>query len=801
MILLIPGALLTDLLLPDGKKSLGIALVLGIGLVLLEIQVLFIVCLVASVAIPLFFWVAAFNGVLVTVLCWLSWRREHSHTLNHLFRIDRWLMAIMFLAVVMRVCLAWLAQGSIAPDASLYSDYAREIMNGSFQSSVLNDGAVTHLTSTVDYVAHHAFTYVAAISWLLLSPLTSGPTLILIVEGVALVEIMYSITAVHFSRTTARMVAVLVAMQPLFLFHSAVGYGPEITALLFLLAGYYLLPDHTSRTRLGLITSGVLVGLVDVIWYTDFYAACLCLPLLLRFTRGESNYDTIVFSFMMGFAFIGRLFFTSALVFYLSFAGVVLTCEAARFLKPSINLEQFLPFFAAIFMVIAFWRWPLQVRALTSGVPVIPAPANPIGSALLSPPSLSLLAQFLQFFLFHLTPTLFVLVVLALLFGKNRTVVFVFALVAALVSVGTIKVFSLLPGSLEYQYLFADSRFFLLIIAALIICIGGFLERYLSSEEPSKAKENARLHVHSWKPVLLIAIVAVGFMVEYPFMQTGLDLINVRERYAWTDIEVESGMLGNESTVFLVDRAREFSWVTGRDSAILSFTQVGLSFSNASKELVALAHEFNASYVVVDPYTVGHWATFSELLQFEIPIGSSVPLCTNITSMLESQNGTGPTLSLKLVAETPPNSLGQSARIFGFENLSYTRVWDADLLSPGWSASNGGAIVNSTGYHEVVIGNLQNYTNTWRPALFDLNLSVEAGFLLCRILNTSARVARIEVWNSAGSFVCYAQGAETGLYCCPLNNVTIGDIRVVIEGSPGDSVIIHSMSLWNVERV
>jgi hypothetical protein len=299
--------------------------------------------------------------------------------------------------------------------------------------------------------------------------------------------------------------------------------------------------------------------------------------------------------------------------------------------------------------------------------------------------------------------------------------------------------------------------------------------------------------------MLLIAIVVIGFAVEYPLMQTGLDRINIAERYAWVGIGAESSLLGDESTIFLVERAREFSWVTGRNSAHLYFSRRGLSFSNASREVVALAHEYNASYMVLDLFTVSAATTYSELLEYAIPIGGFVPLCTSVTSVLEGQNNTGPTLSLMLVAQTQPNSAGEFSRIFEFESRSYTRVQDVDLLSPGWSAGNGGALVNSTGYPELVIGSLQNYTFAYRTSPYDLNLKIEAGFMLCRISNASAVVPRVELWSSIGKLICYALGAGTGLYCCPLNNAAVGDIRVVAVGDPGGSVVISSISFWNIE--
>ena len=138
--------------------------------------------------------------------------------------------------------------------------------------------------------------------------------------------------------------------------------------------------------------------------------------------------------------------------------------------------------------------------------------------------------------------------------------------------------------------------------------------------------------------------------------------------------------------------------------------------------------------------------------------------------------------------------------MFGFDTVNFAKLRDVSILDAGWNASNGGSITNASGEVQLTIGNDQNSTNTWRPGGFDFGQMVNSGFLLLDLEEISATVARIEVWDENGIILRHAEGLGNGLYYCPLGEVTIGDIRVIIEGSSGESIIVRSISVWQVEN-
>jgi len=802
-LIVVQGAILTTLVLPKQVMDIGTTLLSGIVLTVLETHLLYNVTLLGF-RISLMPWMLLMSSCTLGLGLLLLRLGNRQHDLADAIRF-RWhksLVMILVLGLLVRMILLYFAQGSIAPDASLYADYARNIMNGTFESSVSNDSAVLAIGTDVDYVAHQAMTYVFAVSWLLASPGTSGPTLILALIGLVLLFPCFSLTERWFGTAAATWSTCLIAIHPLFVFHSAVGYGPEITSLLFVMYGTLLMVECQDSSKGVLLGVGILIGLVDAIWYADFYLACITFPVVFLVARRLGRGRNLSFSLLLPLVLIARLYYSNVFVFYGMYALLYFLLATVKRLKPTLGIGRYTPFFVGIMVAEVAWIWPLQAKAYFAGQITV-FQGEQLASVVLAPLPPSTIASFAFFLVFHLTPVLACVVPLALTRGRNKQMSLILVATALVAAAGTLRVLSVVEGSLELQYLYSDSRFFLLLTMLFVISLGAFFAAESSEPNTNSTLElpAAFLPKRRRRALVLASIILVGFVPSYLAIPYGLDLVNIEKRYAWQDLPDIVSQISGIDSVYLADRGREFSWFTGRRSAILSFSQAGLPLANASKQLAALAHQFKASYLLVDPYTVAHWRTISELLDYPIAVGSSIPLLTNTVLIPESENITGPLVSLTLVAQTPPSSSGEHTRIFRFENLSYTRVWNADLLSPGWGATNDGAIVNLGGYPALVIGDLENHTSTWRPAHFDLNLSVNEGFLLFNVFNLSARVARIEVWNSAADFVNYALALTTDEYYCPLDHVNIGDIHIVIEGSPSGTVIIPSISLWDVQGV
>jgi len=875
-VILLPGVFLSHCVLPERLQNLGTSILLGLMLVTIETHLLFTLTLATNLQVPLVLWICAINTLAVAT-CFVYSQRSSTWDL---FRTalctdcNRRLLLVATLALVLRLALLCLAQESIAPDASLYADYARGIIEGNFQSSVLNDGAVNALSSNVDYLTHQAFTYVFAVSWLLLPPTTSGPTLLLALIGVALLFPTCSIVSRFFGPTAAICVAFIVAVHPIFVFHSSVAYGPEITSLLFIVCGILFFVEGRNLNPKVLLAAGLLIGLTDVIWYANFYVICVTLPAILILLKMLDRKESLVFSVMMLLVIHASAMYQNIVVFFVSWTILFAVLALAQRFRLGIGFQRFTPFFIGIASVTFLWSWPLRMAvsysassstpedliasisalytigiaflgfwiALLAAIELVRknkistslgkavitivgaaavlmlwiwlsriaalssnllSPRTVFGTlalAIVSPLSAPFLLSFVSFLFFHITPALLCLIPLALVRGRNRSTAFAFLATGLLAAGGTLKVLSVVSGSLGSEYLFSDSRFFLFVVLMCIISLGGCFAKLATSIDGGGSLIDTELHVtrRRWKCILVFSLIMVGFVPSYLAMPSGLALVNMEERYAWSGLPSIVNQLGDDNTVFLVDRAREFSWFTGRKTAVLELSNLSLRYTNASQELLSLAARFSTDYLIVDGYTVAHWKTLDFLLLESISLGT--PVILGGSEIVEGNDSGNTFPALTLIAETQPDEFGDYSRVFRFDTSIFSRSWNVSLLDVGWDASNGGSIVNASGEVLLTIGTGQTFANTWRPDGFDLNLAVNSGFLLFDLEEISATITRIEVWDGDGMLLRHAESLGGNLYYCPLGEVTVGDIRIVIEGSSGESIIIRSISVWQVEN-
>jgi hypothetical protein len=295
---------------------------------------------------------------------------------------------------------------------------------------------------------------------------------------------------------------------------------------------------------------------------------------------------------------------------------------------------------------------------------------------------------------------------------------------------------------------------------------------------------------------MIAALILVGFVPGYLVMPSGLDLIDFETRYGWSDLDSIVGPLGNESTVFLLNRAREFSWFTGKGAAVLKYSQSWLDPVNTSLQTLAMRNEYNAEYLIWDLYNVEKWRTFEFLLNDSMIIGSQVLL--NVSKAIDAiaHNSTGAASSLRLVAETPINEIDRYSRVYAFDNAIFERTRNVSLLSEGWETTKQGTLTASSEGVQLSIANGENSTTVRRVTSFDLGFEIEAGYMLFQIEDTDNVLASLEVWSSSGELLRVAEQIGNNLYYCPFGTVDVGEIRLTIEGQPGSEVLIKSISIW-----
>lgn len=799
-VIVIPGVVASSILLPQKSLNLGTSLMIGLFTQIIGIQTLYTVALVSGLSVPLPLWILALDmSIMLLGVSYIRFRNL-SEAIKKAIYFDRSrrFVGIIVLAITIRLAMQFVSEGCLAPDASLYADFARNLLEGDFSSSVLNDSSVIQISESVDYLSHHAFTYVFAISWLLIPPTTSGPVFVLAFIGVLLIFPIFEVAKGIFGKQAATIIAGSIALHPLFVYHSAVGYGPEITSLLFLAYAVLLIFQDSGGERKLLLLSGLLLGIVDAIWFPNFYIVCITLPvasiILLR-VQGVKRLFTVL---LLPLAIIARVYYLNVFVFY--GLWIMIFIIGTMFWKRlgHLQIHRGLYLLAGIGIVMAAMRWPRQMIAHSSGLAESSLQSNPLVSAIISPTLMATAPGFSFFFIYHITPIILLLAVISISNKRMRYISISFISAGIIASVGTLMALSTISGSLQIIYLYSDSRFFLFIALVFVLSMGGFFMKLGSAESADDTPHlRNRIAGRGQKRVsFIVCLIVIGFIPGYLATPSGFSLIDMEERYGWKNLPEVLSSVGTQESIFLADRVREFAWLTNRLAAYLSLSERDLNYIDASAEILSLTSSYSTDYLIVDGHTVAKWGTLDFLLLDPVSIGAAAILNLSQVAEIRFLNNTGMRDSLTLVAETDRNEHGRIARVYSIDSTSFTRFHEIDFNDLGWNATSFGHITNSSGSTSLVIGNNQNSTCTWRYQNFDLNLDLATGFILFDFEEVGAEVDRIEIWDETGNLFRYADHYEGGLYLCFVGEVSVGDIRICITGNEGNSVVIHAASYW-----
>ncbi|MHA2064876.1 MAG: hypothetical protein ACXABY_10925, partial [Candidatus Thorarchaeota archaeon] len=550
---------------------------------------------------------------------------------------------------------------------------------------------------------------------------------------------------------------------------------------------------------------------VDSIWYANFYLICAIIPVYALLTSKKKKTYTHLPLLLLPIALVSRAFFDSPISFYSCWILIFVTLLFIVVPQRGRDSRKYLGFYGLLFAVWVYNIWPLQMTipsgqiSTTLSLPPIPPQFSHLFDDILvvlnAPITLDLIVKFTFFLLFHLSFGVVLLLIMSFRQHEMRYDSFTFLFMLLIGCVGTLYVFAGLStgkDTLIPVYIYSDSRFFLSLSLLGLIASSRYFGLHTSASTVSPSRMTLRRLVtdrRMRRQYVAFIVVAIGLIPSFAAIPTGLTLINATQRYAWVGIGPGTQLLGDTGTIFLADRAREFSWITGRRSAELRLSGKGIPNSQALLNLHQSAARFGADYVLVDLYTIARWRTLDVLFVQSYELGDSIPLDSEL--LLQTQgNSTDFVPSATLVFQTQPNNEGDYSRIFRFENASYEKEATVDLWDSGWAAGNGGNLVNFSGTVGVQIGLNQNYTFIWHPAEPYLDLALSPGFALFEIEELNATVSRIEFWDVSGEFSFYAERLSDGVFFSPIGNASIGDIRIVIEGESYGTVLLNEISFW-----
>ncbi len=802
--ILIPGFAILSVILPDEKPSLATVVLAGLALDMFIIHLSYLLALFAEVFVHPLVFMLVLHSILVLVLM----RRAVSFDVPSLDDVrlclhqQKMVVFLIIVGVALRLIVAAMASESIAPDACMYSNYARNLLTGNFETDVLQDARIYDLRNGMQYSFHQGYIYLASLSFVLVQPVISGPVPILILAGLALAGMVYNLGKNLFSDRAGTAAAAIILTHPTFVFHSSVAYGPEITSLLAILGCLVILTHRGPLHKMHYFMAGILLAIGDLIWYPNFLLFTAALPVFLYFVNRLTKRELVSVALISWSLLAMRIFFVYIDLYFISVFVTLATSAVVGSRRNQVSEYGFLA--VAVIVTEAIWRGTIQLFSSTVGYYFQPQMLNSLAQApnpqlaiFLREITSELIIKYVSFLTMHVTPVILVGSIAGLFLPKTRRNIAGCLSVLVVGSIGTLFLFASFSGFKEVltmQYILSDSRFFLSLASVAIIAGSKALCDILEAIGSYVEQKDGLLP--SWgsnkTQGVLLLIVSTCYLPLYISIPSGLGLINHETRFGWVGLPDIILRETEPDSIILTQRATEMAWLTGRTSASPRF-RTGASLTSSLIALRALMQTRDASWFVMDAYTAASFKTLDEILRIPMAIGNSVPL--GLQDLLDAEN-TVSCQSITLRAQTEPNINGDYTRLFHLENVTYSFDSSVNLLSSGWAASNGGHIENSSGVASLLIGENANYTNTWRPDGYDLGLTGSSSFILIDVQSQGASLARIEFYDETGTYYGKASSLGQGNYFFYIGSSTIGDIRFVIEGEPGNSLLVESIQVW-----
>ena len=802
-IIVIPGECLAVKIL-GSEKPLGVGFILGLVLNLIFIQIQFTLAVLFGLQFELDIWLASCNLIFVNIV-WiirpdsLKMMELHYWYDKIMMKIDRSLLKIILIGVFIRVGFAIVGLTSFAPDAGLYFDYARSINIGVFQSNVLNDGSVMVRLNGVEEIAHQSTSYLYSISYML-QPAIGNPILLLTITGILLIVVCYEITNRYFNKSSAIIAAILTAVHPTLVYFSVVGYGPELFSLVFLLFAFLLFLSPMKKNSAFMILPGFLLALVESIWFVTFYFFVFLVPILLLVTNNGPKRQSFVIALLLGITLIARYLIINAVIFITLWClifGIIYIINEHSSLKIEKNLTAA---FGGLLIGTLVLYFPSGLTNFFLMTPVSSIALDELPKSILTIPSLDYILGSTFLIVWHLTPALIISIFVGFIFMRNNKAYRTLLVASVAMTIGIVVALSQIE-SMRIEYLYTSARFLLFVISFVCILSAVFISMIVEREKQTTFEDTTprRRQLIQTKTIpFIVLIVFASFLPGYLVFESNASFVRPTDQYAWSGLDSWVGSNTESESVFLVDRAREFAWLTNRKSVVMQLSRVNIDPFNASNQLMALSSRFNASFFLMDGYTLAHWGIFEHLLTHPLNIGNKMIIDYSKAIEQRFNNITDSIRTLTLAYQSQTDDFGSYSRIYQFSNNSFIHFQDENLLDVGWAICNGGSISNASGEIHLTIGPDANYTNTWRPNGYDLNLSIDSGYLVFSFEDAGATIARIEIYDDGGGLISFADRVNDDFYYCPFGEVEIGDIRIVIEGNPGDSVIVKLISAWEV---
>jgi hypothetical protein len=383
---------------------------------------------------------------------------------------------------------------------------------------------------------------------------------------------------------------------------------------------------------------------------------------------------------------------------------------------------------------------------------------------------------------------------------KYRKYVGGFISMALVTLVGNMFLFSSFfsfKDALLLIYIFSDSRFFLFSTIVILISLGPIF-KINWTETGNQIKQTATKKITSGsnkRNFQIFIVIVVGFTPSILAIPSGLGLIDYDTRYGWDGIEDLVYQIGDENSIFLVDRANEFTWRTERMATFLKPLSGNYSVGQHLQSIYSQAVLFEADYFLLDVFTTTRWVEIRDLMDYPMNLNSGILLQTSVIRSINRGTLTLEAPSAILVSEDNDN---QPLKLFEIQTSSFAREWDGSQNSTGWETGDNAHIVDDSRGISLTLNVSSSVAYVNRTQSNHLNLTLSGGFFFTRISENNAVVTHIEILDTDGNLISVCERYRDDVFYVPLGDVTVGNIVVFCSGSEEGTVLFHQMSLWSM---
>jgi hypothetical protein len=709
---------------------------------------------------------------------------------------------------------------SFLPDAALYFDVARTLVShGVFGSHVINDqlSPSDPYFVTNGFLEHKAITYVFSIFFYIQDISLKSAQLALWFGSSLLIYPVFNIAQKLFDKKTAIVASILVSVHPLLLYYSAIPYGPEIFAVIFLLtATYFIMEGIERRSYLLLIVSGILLGITNNIWWAIFYMMVPVLPIIFFvFDKNPDNKRKKLVSLFTSTALL-FLYVFALKVFSLIFiwlpvvvTEIVILIISVRYKILLLSYTQSLVvamIFATSLIVIKQYLFPESVirimnRAIDNGVTPSVIHAFTLFFKNLS---LNELINYYNYASYNLT---FIILFLFLLYFAKRGKLMEKFILGAIFLINMVLV-SLTYSATYPDYLYGAGRFLLLpavvsimgasyltvSIISQITQILGLEHRYLSSIKGLKKVKMSNLVNISGVSIVCL-IIMTFFIPQYSLGITNIKNENPIVKYGWSD-KFLTWIKNNttEKDLLLADRARELAWLTDRNILNVREPYMDFNKTNAQK-LNPLIENFDSKYVVADM-----WLNTDFL---ELKSSRTLLLPQEMSGFLSTSNNV-PYGYQSVFSDTTSNGTTRIWKMINPSDIHYKLTYTGIEFDKKMMAGNGGKIFIENDSGKLVINENQNYTYSLikdSDPLHAVSKNHGISFLAWKIKDMNeVKINGIEIWSHHKHVLNLNPPTRIGVWASSLNVTEIDDIRIVISGKPNGYLILDWLSLGDIQN-